>query len=141
MVNQQVMVGNWHKILGKLQKRWGILTDDDLDQFDGDANMLVGLIEKKTGETRETIENYLEDLAYETNAAVGRASKKARSFVRQASGAVQDSTQRAVDRARRAYIGTAVQVRHYPIQSLAVAFGVGMLAGVVVVIGLRGRGD
>ena len=38
MVNQQVLQGHWNEIKGKIRSRWGQLTNDDLQKFDGDVD-------------------------------------------------------------------------------------------------------
>ena len=58
-MNQQILVGNWNEIKGKLREKWGQLTDDDFQQIRGDAEQLIGVIQRKTGEAREAIEEYL----------------------------------------------------------------------------------
>lgn len=53
--------GNWNIIKGKLQQKWGDLTDDDLDYVEGKENELVGRIQKRTSQTRETVEKAIND--------------------------------------------------------------------------------
>jgi len=50
MINEQVLQGNWNEIKGKIRSKWGQLTNDDLQSFDGNVDRLVGLIQRKTGE-------------------------------------------------------------------------------------------
>ncbi|MFP4368383.1 MAG: CsbD family protein [Candidatus Kapaibacterium sp.] len=47
--------GNWNEIKGKLKQEWGELTDDDLKREEGRDEELIGRIQKKTGQTRDTI--------------------------------------------------------------------------------------
>ena len=49
MVNQQALEGNWNVIKGKIRTHWGQLTDDDLPQFHGEVDKLVGTIQRKNG--------------------------------------------------------------------------------------------
>ena len=62
MINQQVLQGNWNEIKGKLRSKWGQLTNDDVKSFDGNIDQLLGLIQKRTGEGRESVERFLNDL-------------------------------------------------------------------------------
>jgi len=41
---------------GQVKEWWGKLTDDDLEQVDGKADQLVGLLQQKYGYTREYAE-------------------------------------------------------------------------------------
>ena len=48
--------GDWNITKGKLKQKWATLTDDDLQYIDGKKDELVGRIQKRTGETREAVE-------------------------------------------------------------------------------------
>lgn len=48
--------GDWNIIKGKLKQKWATLTDDDLQYVEGQQEVLLGRIQKRTGETREAIE-------------------------------------------------------------------------------------
>lgn len=56
--------GNWNIAKGKLKQKWGDLTDDDLDYQEGKEDELVGRIQKKTGESKEKVNEYLESLKF-----------------------------------------------------------------------------
>lgn len=49
MIDKQSLAGNWNQLRGKLKEKWGKLTDDDLRQFSGNVDQLVGRIQSKTG--------------------------------------------------------------------------------------------
>ncbi len=74
MINQQVLAGHWNEVRGKLKEKWAELTDDDLLNFSGDVDQLIGRIQQKTGETREAIEAYLDTLA-EQGASLAAAAR------------------------------------------------------------------
>ncbi len=58
--------GNWTELKGAIKSRWGFLTDDDLTYAEGKEDQMLGKIEKKTGQTREEIVDYINSLD-ETN--------------------------------------------------------------------------
>lgn len=60
-MNTDQIEGNWKILKGKLKQKWGQLTDDDLDVLEGNKDELVGRIQSRTGETRETIEKALKE--------------------------------------------------------------------------------
>lgn len=60
-MNKLQIKGNWNIAKGKLKQRWADLTDDDLDYVEGKEDELVGRIQRRTGETREAIEDALAD--------------------------------------------------------------------------------
>jgi uncharacterized protein YjbJ (UPF0337 family) len=55
--------GLWKQFAGRLQEAWGVLTDDDLDRYEGAREQLEGHIQQKTGEKREAIHERIEEIA------------------------------------------------------------------------------
>jgi len=97
MINQTTLKGNWNEIKGKLRTRWGQLTNDDVQTFNGNVDQLVGLIERKTGETRSAVEDYLNQLTANGSASVGAAVEDARKYVQDAAQRIQDGSRQAMD--------------------------------------------
>jgi uncharacterized protein YjbJ (UPF0337 family) len=71
MIAQETFQGNWDEVKGKLRGRWDSLTDDDL--FNGNVDQLIAIIQRKTGEAREVIEKFFEQLSLDGAAAFSRA--------------------------------------------------------------------
>jgi len=53
--------GDWNITKGKLKQKWATLTDDDLQYAEGQAEELLGRIQKRTGQTREEVEKAIKD--------------------------------------------------------------------------------
>ncbi len=53
MINENIIKGQWKEIKGEIQKKWGQLTNDDLDRVQGDVKALEGLMQKKLGFQQE----------------------------------------------------------------------------------------
>ena len=150
MVNQQTLQGNWNEIKGKLRHKWGQLTNDDLQSAQGSVDQLVGLIQRKTGEARSSVEKFLEEVTSEGATAFSQAADTAREYAQQAMEAVQDRSKyaadsfrkgygQAADSFRRGYEQTEEMIKERPAESAAVCFGVGMLVGVILGLALRSR--
>ena len=137
MINQQTLQGNWNEIKGKLRSKWGSLTDDDVLVFNGNVDQLVGTIQRKTGEARESIEQFFEQVSANGASAIGRAGEAVRSYAQHAAETVQESSKQAADSVREGYAEVEDMVRRRPAESLAVCFGVGVVTGVVVSLLLR----
>ncbi len=60
MLNRDILEGNWKQLKGRAKQQWGKLTDDELDQIDGSAEELVGLVQKRYGYSREQAEQEIE---------------------------------------------------------------------------------
>jgi uncharacterized protein YjbJ (UPF0337 family) len=54
--------GNWNLIKGNLKQKWADLTDDELLYEEGKEDELLGRIQKKTGETKENINKFIDDM-------------------------------------------------------------------------------
>ena len=111
------------------------MTDDDLPQIRGDAEQIIGAIQRKTGEKREAIERYLQEVS--GNAA--SAAETVCDYAQHASETVQHTAKRTVDQVRAGYNEAERFVRDRPRESLLACFGVGMIAGVVIALSLRSR--
>ncbi len=61
-MNTLEIKGDWNITKGKLKQKWAKLTNDDLQYFEGQQEELLGRIQKRTGETRETVEKAIEEL-------------------------------------------------------------------------------
>ncbi|AXI53616.1 hypothetical protein SuNHUV7_05930 (plasmid) [Pseudoseohaeicola sp. NH-UV-7] len=55
-MNRDQIEGTWKQIKGAVKTQWGELTDDDLQQVDGNRDKLVGKIQERYGKTREQAE-------------------------------------------------------------------------------------
>jgi uncharacterized protein YjbJ (UPF0337 family) len=150
MVNQQTLQGNWNEIKGKLRSKWGQLTNDDLQQARGSVDQLVGLIQRTTGEARNSVEHFLEELTSNGSSAVSHAAETAKEYAHQAVESVQDTSKKAAETMRRGYeqASDSVQkgyeeaehmIKQRPAESAAVCFGVGMVVGVLLGLTMRSR--
>ena len=53
--------GNWNIAKGKLKQKFAQLTDDDLQYIEGKQDELIGRIQKRTGQTKEKIEQAVDE--------------------------------------------------------------------------------
>jgi len=54
--------GNWNQIKGKLKEKYGELTDNDLQYEKGKEEQLLGRIQERTGETKERIKKWIDNI-------------------------------------------------------------------------------
>lgn len=57
--------GNWNQIKGNLKQKWGNLTEDELLYEEGKEDELIGKIQKKTGETKESINDFIDKMKFD----------------------------------------------------------------------------
>ncbi len=58
-MNRDQMKGKLKQLAGKIKRKWGQITDDDLMQAHGNMEMLVGRIQERSGDQREAIKGWL----------------------------------------------------------------------------------
>lgn len=56
-MNWEQAKGQWTQLKGLVRKKWGKLTDDDLDMIAGERERLAGVIQERYGITKEEAEN------------------------------------------------------------------------------------
>ena len=55
-MNRDQFSGQWKQIKGEAQRMWGKLTNDDLDQVEGNATKLIGRLQERYGYAKEEAE-------------------------------------------------------------------------------------
>lgn len=54
--------GTWNEVKGKIKQKYAEVTDDDLLFAEGKEDELLGRLEKRTGQKKEDLRNYIRDL-------------------------------------------------------------------------------
>jgi uncharacterized protein YjbJ (UPF0337 family) len=132
MSTQEKVMGNWNQIKGKVKQHWGQLTDDELAEVEGNIDQLVGLVQQKTGEARQQIEKFIMKLNDDAGGAFTQATETARQYAGQATEALRDATGQIRERGVEGYEEAQRMVRRRPAESVAVAFGTGLVVGLIV---------
>jgi uncharacterized protein YjbJ (UPF0337 family) len=132
MSTGQQLAGNWKQLKGKLKQRWGQLTDDELQSAEGNYDQLVGLIQERTGEGRQQVENFLNELNEQTAGAMAKAAETARQYADQARETVRGAAEQVRYRAGERFQEAQELVRQQPAEAVAVAFGTGLLVGLLI---------
>ena len=60
MSTQASIKGNWHELKGNVRKQWGKLTDNDIEQINGDTEILIGKLMKTYSKSREEAQREVE---------------------------------------------------------------------------------
>ena len=60
-MNTDIIKGKWKQLKGDIQKKWGQLTDDDLDVAEGHTEYLAGKLQERYGWTKEQAEKELKE--------------------------------------------------------------------------------
>ncbi|WP_417432433.1 CsbD family protein [Kiloniella sp.] len=67
-MNREIIKGKWNQLKGTVQKEWGELTNDEVDQVNGDATKLAGLIQERYGKSIEESEREVDEWQKRTGA-------------------------------------------------------------------------
>jgi uncharacterized protein YjbJ (UPF0337 family) len=139
MINQQVLEGNWNQLKGKIERKWGQLSDSDLSQFRGNVDELIGTIQQKTGEGREAIEGFLQDLTERGSSAVSQAAAAARDYAGRTTDSLRGSARYAASQFQEGVEGAQSLIYDSPGRALAISFGVGLLVGWLMSMTFRSK--
>lgn len=60
-MNWDIIEGNWKQLKGKFKSQWGKLTDEHLDEINGQREILVGKIQEGYGLSKEEAEKQIND--------------------------------------------------------------------------------
>lgn len=60
-MNWEQVKGNWNQLKGSAKIQWGELTDDDLQQIEGDRDKLIGKLQEAYGLSKEEAERQADE--------------------------------------------------------------------------------
>lgn len=59
-MNWDIIKGNWKQMTGEIKSNWGDLTDDEVQEVEGDRNKLAGLIQERYGMAKDEAEKQID---------------------------------------------------------------------------------
>ncbi|MEO1689435.1 MAG: CsbD family protein [Pseudomonadota bacterium] len=59
-MNWDIVKGQWSQMKGSARSKWGELTDDDLEQIEGEREQLVGKIQERYGIAKDEAEKQVD---------------------------------------------------------------------------------
>jgi len=130
-INVQGLQGQWNQLKGEVKKKWGQLSDDDLRWTNGNIDQLIGRIQERTGEKREAIEKYFDQLTSQGASAFSSAVETVGQAANQATNRIREGYSQVSETARDQYGNARELVVRNPMQWVAAAFGIGFLAGMI----------
>lgn len=137
MMTQEQIQGNWNELKGALMDKWGELSDDELCRVKGNATQLLGTIQKRTGETRESIESFFDSAL--SSGMLADTAERAKEYAADVSQVAQEQYAHAAESVAEGLEYAQDTVRRRPAESIAVCFGAGLLAGAVLGLMLRNK--
>jgi len=128
MATKQESAGQWKSLTGAVKQKYGQITEDELTQLNGNVDQLIGLVQRKSGQTREQIEAFVHKCGESCDSVMDRASD----YVSDASESLQAGYDVVAEQTKRGYDASARTVASHPFETIGAAFGVGMVAGLLI---------
>lgn len=66
-MNKDIAQGNFKQLRGKIKQKWGQLTDDEIDQMEGHAEILSGKLQERYGLARDEAERQAKEFRSQNN--------------------------------------------------------------------------
>ncbi len=132
MITREELQGQWNQVKGQARQRWSQLSDNDFQNAKGNTEQLVGMIQEKTGESKKEIEAFLDSFAKKSSDYLQSAMEGASDYAQQARDQMQKQYQQVSGSVEEGYAQANQMVRSRPMESVSVAFGAGIVAGVLV---------
>lgn len=63
-MNRESVRGNFQQIKGRIKQQWGRLTDDEIEQIEGNVEILAGKLQERYGWEREEAERQARDFSF-----------------------------------------------------------------------------
>ncbi|MHB8535075.1 MAG: CsbD family protein [Sulfuricaulis sp.] len=63
-MNENIVMGNWKQLSGRIKAKWGKLTDNDLEKAEGNKEYLLGKLQEHYGLAKDKAEQNLKDIGH-----------------------------------------------------------------------------
>ena len=139
MTTKEEVQGTWNQLAGAVKSKYAQITGDDLAGINGNIQQLAGVIQKKTGKAREEIDDFLRSVSNTTSTTVERISEAASDMATKASETLRDGYDYARETSRDGIKNATATVQHRPGESMLLAMGIGLVAGLIIGSSMCGR--
>jgi len=139
MVSQSVMEANWNDIKANLKSKWQQLSDRDLQSFKGSADELVHMIQRRTGQAKNVIENQLEEMIAQGRDIQNQVGQFFSGAASQVGEVYNEGYDVAAQKLAEGYKQASKYAKENPGAAIAILFGSGLLAGLGAAMLMRRR--
>lgn len=136
MVSKDKLLGNWSGLVSSLKEKFGEFTKEELTRVEGNFEQLVGLVQRKSGLSKEQISSFISDCCESAGTTYNQVANRATYYADAAGEVIRDNYGRISAEAKKGVDYTSQSVARRPIESLAIAVGAGILAGIVLCLSL-----
>ena len=139
MVSSNELMANWNGIIESLRAKFGNFTRDELARVEGNFEELVKLVQRKSGRSKEQIASFVSDCCESAGTTYGQVANRASHYADAAGEVLRDNYDRVASEAKKGLNYTAQSVGRRPLESLALAVGSGIIAGVLIGLSMSSR--
>ncbi len=139
MITRDQLLGNWNSVVGSIKEKFGEFTKDELARVEGNFEQLVGLVQRKTGQSQEQISSFISECCESAGTTYNQVANRASHYADAAGEIIRDNYDRVATEAQKGMDYTARNISRRPLESLAIAVGSGILAGIVLGISMTSR--
>jgi ElaB/YqjD/DUF883 family membrane-anchored ribosome-binding protein len=136
-VNSSTLSGKWNEVKGLLMQKYGQLSHDELTRAQGDVSPLIGIFQQKSGQSRDDIERFLHSAVGDPAGMASKVSEAASRYASDASDHARRGFGQVEQAAEEGYRATRRYIERSPVKSVALALGVGAVAGVLAAIDMN----
>jgi uncharacterized protein YjbJ (UPF0337 family) len=128
MATKQEAAGQWKTLVGAVKEKYGQITDNELSQVKGNVDQLIGLVQRKTGQTREQVEAFVRECGEKCETVAGKVSE----FAATAGETLRDGYDSVAQHTKAGYEASVKTLSRHPLESVGTAFGIGIFAGLLI---------
>ena len=139
MITKEEIGGNWKSVVGAVKEKFSQITGDELTGLEGNLDKLIGLIQRKSGQSREWVETFIRDASSTTKDMSQRVGEATSQYASQAAEVVRENYDHLSEAAQRGYDNTMKTVSNRPLESVAIALGCGLVTGLIVGLSMASR--
>lgn len=111
---------NWEELKGKVKKQWNKLTDDDLDEIEGNITKLTGHIASAYGTTKDEVKKEIEQFL---------SQNQIKGSLKQVGEKITENAEKVKENVQQYSSDVTKYMKECPVQSALIAGSIGFLAG------------
>lgn len=130
-MSRESEVGHWEQIAGAVRDRYAQITNEDLSRVKGNVQQLIGVIQEKTGESRERVEHFVQVAGERAASYANRLYDSSSDYAATAAAGLRQSYGQVSNSIGEGMESAKDSIQRRPMESVLTAFGVGVFAGVI----------
>lgn len=139
MVSREQLMGNWNGVVRSIKEKFGDFNKEELARVEGNFDQLVSLVQKKSGQTKEQVSEWISEACETAGTTYNQVANRTAQYVDAAGEVIRENYDRVATEARKGVDYTSHSVSRRPLESMAIAIGAGLIAGVVLGVSMASR--